>query len=285
MLDALLLCGAAVGISAQNVLKKYYNGKTDRHGVFIFAAISAFVACLFFLISSGFKLDFCAEVIPYSLGFAVSYAAASVGSFLAIQSGSLSLTSLINSYSLVVPTFYSLIFFGESVSGIFWVGFALLMISLFLINSREGEVKITLKWVVFVVVGFLGNGICSTVQAAEQRAFAGAYKSEFMIMALTVVALSLFTASLCTERDCMGDCLKRGGHLMAGCGVANGAVNLFIMLLLVRMSSAAVIYPVISAGGIVLSWSVSRFLYKENLTKKQNLALVLGIVSVVLMNL
>ena len=284
MINALLLCGAAVGISAQNVVKKHYNKKTDRHGVFIFASTSALVACLFFLVASGFNLDLRAEVIPYSIGFAASYAAASVGSFLAIQAGSLSLTSLINSYSLIIPTFYSLIFFGEEVGVTFWIGFALLMVSLFLINSREGEVKITLKWIIFVVIGFLGNGICSTVQAAEQRDFSGAYKSEFMVMALTLVALSLFITSLCTERDCMRDCVKRGGHLMVSCGVANGAVNLFIMLLLVRMS-AALIYPIISAGGILLSWAVSRFLYKENLTRKQNLALVLGIVSVVLMNL
>ncbi len=284
MINALLLCGTAVGISAQNVVKKHYNERTERRGVFIFASASALIACLFFLVSSGFNLDFRAEVIPYSIGFAASYAAASVGSFLAIRSGSLSLTSLINSYSLIIPTFYSLIFFGEEVGIAFWIGFALLMISLFLINSREGEVKITLRWVIFVVIGFLGNGICSTVQAVEQRDFAGGYKSEFMIMALTLVALSLFITSLCTERDCMRDCVKKGGHLMVSCGVANGAVNLFIMLLLVSMS-AAIIYPVISAGGILLSWAISRFLYKEKLTKKQNIALVLGIASVVLMNL
>ena len=284
MLNALLLCGAAVGISMQGILKKYYNGRVGGRGVFIFAAVSVLCACAVFAVSGGFRFDFRWEVLPYSFGFALSYGAAVVFSFLAIRSGPLSITSLITSYSLVIPTFYGLLFLGEEVSLLFWLGLLLLAVSLFLINPRGGEIKISARWVVFVTLAFLGNGICSAVQAAQQRAFDGGYKNELMITSLGAVAVFFLLSALLVERRDIVPCLRRGTHLMAGCGIANGLVNMFVMLLVTQMS-AALMYPIMSAGGIVLSWIVSRFLYRERLTVGQNVALVLGILSVVFMNL
>ena len=284
MINALLLSLAASGNAAQKVIKKYFNGKSGNKGAFIFSAGSVLTACLFFIVSGGFSFNFNAAIIPYALGFALSYGAAVVFGFLSIRDGSLSLSSLISSYSLTIPTFYGLIFLGDDADPLFFVGFALLMVSLFLINSKHGEVKITLRWVIFVTLSFLGNGICSTVQAAQQRAFGGEYKSEFMILALALVALTFIGSAYFTEREDIVPCVKVGGHLMVICGLANGVVNLTIMLLVTRMSTA-LIYPIISAGGIILTWLVSKLGYKENLTKKQNAALIFGIISVVLMNL
>ena len=284
MLNALLLCCTVVGISAQGILKKYYNVKLGGRGAFVFSTMQVVFCCLIFLFTSRFNLEFNAALLPYSIGFALSYGSAVIFGFLAIKTGALSITSLITSYSLVVPTFYGLFFLGEAVDGFFWVGFVLLIFSLFLINSRGGEIRITPIWIIYVTLAFLGNGICSAVQAAQQRAFAGAYKSEFMIMALVGVAICLAVIAVICERGDAGVCMRRGGHLMAACGISNGLVNLFVMIL-VTLMSAALMYPIMSAGGIILSWTVSRFLYKERLTRGQNLALVLGILSVIFMNL
>lgn len=283
-MNAFLLACAAVGISAQGVIKKYYSGRAKGRGVQIFGAVSVLFACMFFLFSSGFKLNFTADVLPYTFGFALSYGIATVTSFLAIKLGSLSLTSLISSYSLIIPTFFGLFFLNEKASVFFFIGLFLLLVSLFLINSQKSEVKITLGWLVSVLIAFFSNGICSLCQNLQQRTFSGQYKNEFMIVALGSVFLTLLICSLFTERADVGFCLKRGSYLMALCGIANGFVNLSVMILATRMN-ASVMFPVISAGGIILSWGVSRFLYKERLTSKQNLALVLGIGAVVFMNL
>jgi hypothetical protein len=57
-----------------------------------------------------------------------------------------------------------------------------------------------------------------------------------------------------------------------------------LILLLPRML-AAVLFPVISAGQLITSWAVSRFICREKLSVSQNIALVLGTVAIVLMNL
>ena len=297
MVNALLLTVVTIGISAQGILKKLYNGKIGNRGVFVFNAISIFSACLFFVFSSGFKLNFTAEVVPWAIAFAVCFGSASVAGFYAIMNGSLSLTSLVTSYSLIIPTFYGLIFLDEDASAWFWIGLVFLCVSLFLINSKIGakkeesddktdgeEIKITLKWVIFALVAFVANGMCSTIQPAAVRAFTDEYKEEFMIIALLIVTIIMLAMAFFTEREEIIPCAKGGWYWMALCGIANGLVNLLVIILSTRMATS-LMFPIISAGGIILTWLVCRFLYKEKLSLGQNIALVLGVVAVVFMNL
>ena len=283
MLNVLFLSLVILSISLQNIFKKAYNIKIGNKGSFVFSAGLVLSAALFFLFSSGFKLDFKAEVIPYSLAFAASYGTAVLMGFLAINVGSLSLTSLINSYSLIIPTFWGLFFMGEGASLFFWIGLGILFVSLFLMNFGRAGTKITLKWVVFVFLSFLGNGICSAVLTAQQKAFGGLYKNEMMIMALLTVAIVLVGVAAFRERGEVKESL-RGAHFMIACGVANGVCNLLVMILSVKMP-ASIMYPVISAGGIIITGIVSLLIYREKLSVNQCIALLLGTVSVVLMNI
>ena len=141
-----------------------------------------------------------------------------------------------------------------------------------------------MAWVFFALLAFFGNGACATVQLVQQREFAGAYKSEFMIIALAAVTVVISLIAVFSEkRDCI-DTVKGGGVFMVLAGLFNGAANLFVMLAVSGMN-ASIAYPVISAGGIILTWLTSRFIYKERLSMMQNISLVLGIISVVLMNI
>ncbi len=284
MINALLLSSAVAVIALQAIIKKYYNGITSDKGAFVFNAVFSIAACAFFVVFSGFDLHFTLELLPYSLLFAVGYGGAIVAAFLAIKYGSLSLSSLVLSYSLLVPTAYGLMFLDEKLSVFLIIGLVLLSISLFLINSKKGDGKITLVWVIWAAASFVCNGACATVQLVQQRNFDGGYKSEFMIVALLVVAVILIVISAFADKGDIKFSLKKGWWLMALCGIANAAANLFIMLLNVRMK-ASIMYPVVSAGGIILTWVVSRFLYREKLSAKQNLALILGSIAVVFMNI
>ena len=280
----ILLVTIAASITAQNALKKQYNLHSKKPAPFFFSLMLSAVAMLFFILTSGFRLEFNSGIIVYSIGFALSYGAALIGTMQAIASGPLALTLLFSSYSLLIPTVHGLIALDEKLGIVGIIGLALLILSILLLNLKKDSEKINLKWLVYMLLSFFGNGFCSLVQKLQQLRFDGAYKSEFMIMALLTVAVILFVAAFFAERSDISYTLRRGGYLMVLCGIANGAVNLFVMLLATRMK-ASIMYPVISAGGIILTWGVSRFMYKEKLTLGQNLALVFGISAVVLMNL
>jgi len=283
VLNVLYLIAIIIGVSGQNVVKKPYTQKTNGNGVFFFTAILSAAALLFFVLTSSgltFKLSF----VPYSVAFAVSYALASLFAVLAIAYGSLSLTSLITSYSLMIPTFYGLTVLNDDIGKGFWVGLVFLIISLFLINKKDKNVKFSLKWIICVIIAFIGNGMCSVVQKMQQEEFKEAYKNEFMIVALAIVTVVMLVLTLIKERDGLKLYSKAGWHLALVCGALNGMVNLFVMILSNRMA-VSIMFPMISAGGLVVTYIVSRFLYKEKLSRMQFLGFIFGLAAIVFLNI
>ncbi len=286
-LNSVLLILVIAGVSLQSVVKKAYNMKIGG-GAYTFAAVSSLCAgTLFFLMGlKGFKFEI--GILSYSILFAISYGVGTVFSFLAIASGSLALTSLIISYSLIIPTFWGMLFLNEPTSPSLFIGLVFLFVSLLLINikkeSKKEKKAITLKWGIYVFLAFLGNGMCSTVQKLQQTAHNGAYKNEFMCIALFFVTVILFIMSFFKEKTDIKCSITGGLKWMIICGLANGLVNLFVMILS-NTIPASVMFPLISAGGIIATAAVSRFLYNEKLSVAQNIGLILGIISVVFLNI
>jgi len=283
MLNVFYLVSIILGISGQSVVKKPYTKKTKGGGVFLFNTLVSCMALLFFAVTSkGLRFD--PAVIPYSVGFAATYTIASVFSVLAIANGPLSLTSLVTSFSLMIPTLYGLILLKDPIGLGFLPGMLLLATSLALINKPDKNAKLSFKWVVFVLLAFLGNGLCTVAQNMQQRAFAGAYKSEFMIAAYAMAAASMLVMALVKERENLKLNIKAGWYLAPLCGGLNGMVNLFVMILSARMA-VSLMFPLISAGGLVVTYLVSRFVYKEKLTKLQFAGFLLGAAAVVFLNI
>jgi len=280
-LNTLYLLAIILGVSGQSIVKKPYTQKTNGAGVYFFNTLLSTVALLFFVVTSS-KFSFDISFIPYSIGFAISYAVASVFMVLAIAYGSLSLTSLFISYSLMIPTFYGLII-GDTVSTGFIPGMLLLVISLFLTNKSNEKAKISLKWIICVFLSFLGNGMCTVVQKMQQIASNGAYKNEFMIVALAIVTVVMLIMSILKERTEIKFFAKVGWHWAIICGALNGMVNLFVMILSGKMP-VSLMFPLISAGGLIVTYIVSRFFYKEKLTKIQFIGFIFGLMAVVFLN-
>lgn len=67
-------------------------------------------------------------------------------------------------------------------------------------------------------------------------------------------------------------------------GLANGAVNLFVVLLAARLP-ASLMFPIISAGGVALTFLASRTVYRERLSPCQLAGFAAGILSVIVLSL
>lgn len=286
-ISAMFITIIIIGVSMQGVLKKGYSQKVGGGGVFTFSTVGSLCACLFFLVKALVRntlvLDL--EILPFALLFAAAYISASVFNMLAIQTGSLSLTSLFLSYSLIIPTVYGLIFDGDEAGLTLFLGLGFLALSIALINTKKGETKITGKWVLFALLSFIGNGLCSTVQPEQTEIFSGKYDDSFMVIALVIVFLFNTVMMLTRERREAAKLLKQGLPMMIGAGVFNGVVNMLTMAVTAAGVSKSLMFPLISAGGIVLTWVISLFFYKEKLTAKQNIGMVLGVISIVFLNL
>ena len=283
-MNVLLLVILTLCSTVHNVARKAYNQSCPDKGTYTFTTLIALTAALFFLVSSGGNLSFPMSLLPWSAGFGIGYGLTIFFSILAVNCGSLALTSLVVSYSLILPTLFGIFFFHEPVTVLFVIGMLLLMLSLFMINMSSGSVQISLKWCIYVLISFLANGACSIVQSAQQRHFEGAYKSEFMILALSMVCVVLIVLSLVKEKDDLRVCLKSGILYGSVCGLTNGIVNLLCMVLVVRMS-VSIMFPILSAGSILATAAVSILFYKEALSKNQLIGVALGVGAIVFLSI
>ncbi len=284
-MNSFLLCMTILSSSLQGITTKYFGRNTGGKGVFLFSTLSRIAGVLFFIMTAG-SLSFDWKILPYSIAFGLFYGVGVIFNFLSIGCGPLSLTSLITSYSLMLPTAYGLFFLQDPISVGLIPGLILLLISLFLINKKSNtdSTPVSLKWGVFVALAFLGNGICSIVQSMQQRTFDGAYKNEFMIVALVFFVLMTGIITLWTERKVFVSCTKKGWIPAMICGFANALMNLLVMILQHRMS-VSVLFPLMSSGSLILTFFLSKYLYKEKLSKRQLLGFFLGVCSVIFLNL
>ncbi|MBR6729352.1 MAG: hypothetical protein IKL80_04240 [Clostridia bacterium] len=271
-------------LSLQGVVRKGYVNRVGGKGSCLFNAVACLVAAVFFFISGKMQFAWERGVLAYAIGFGLTYGMTIYFGLRALLVGPMSLTSLATSYSLMIPTFYGLLFQQEPAGFWLFLGLGFLALSLLFITLKKDEKQISFRWGIYAFLAFAGNGLCSTIQRVQQFDFAGAYKNEFMTVALLLIAVFLFAVAYRNERADIGLCLKKGIGGMIFWGVINGMTNLIVMILATRVA-ASLMFPLISAGSIVLTWILARFLYKEKLTALQNTGLVLGILAVVFLNL
>ena len=283
MISYLLIAVVIVLTTTQTALTRQYERKADEADCFLYGAVTALAAFFFFWLQNGFALHGERMVLLYSLGFGLSFAASYVGMFIALKNGPVALTTLVTSYSLLLPTVYGLGWLGEKPGILTYIGLALLLVSFPLAYWKKGERAVTPRWIGGALLAFVGNGMCSTVQKMQQVAFNGAYKAEFMMCALLMSFVLLFVgATLRNHLSWSNICAALPWGTAAG--MANGMVNLLVMTLSATVANA-VLFPSVAAGGLVFGFAVAVVFYKERHTYIQIAGYVLGTIAVVLLNL
>ena len=299
-MPVLFLTLTVVSATVQNFFTKIFSTKTDK-GVFLFNAMSAFVALFIFIAMAKFQFTFVWGNLLYAILFALSYFFAVFGLTMAIKTGPLSITALIESYSMIVASIYGVAFLNEPITPFMIAGFALLLISLTLVNyekkAENGEEKqektngISLKWIIFVSIGFIGNGFCTVVQKMQQvwsentyGAGQFLYSNEMMILGLLLAVVAFVVCSFIMERKDMKEVLQKGWAPAIGRGLSNGGANLFSILVMTMMA-VSVANAVIAAGCVILSALISVLVYKEKLNIYQWIGIGIGVVSLVFLNL
>ncbi|MBR2376055.1 MAG: hypothetical protein IKA88_07185 [Clostridia bacterium] len=209
---------------------------------------------------------------------------------MAIKTGSLSLSALISSFSIIIPALYSAIVLGEKFTAWGIVGLILLFASFILVNTIEKDAKFNFKWLIFAILSFLGNGIGSTLQKAhqskllEQGIQANDYAVCFQFFAMLAVTVIFGVMLLASKPKDFKLLVKKSGAYASATGVANAGCNI-LMLLLATSLSGVVLYPSVSAGLIVFTFITALILYKERFTKWQYVGYAFGIASVILLSI
>lgn len=284
IMDYFYLALTSVALAGSNIVGGFYNKKEGTPLIYNIAVATA--AAIFFLIASGFKFSVSGEMFLYSVLFGICYAVFFLSQLKSIKEGSVSLTALVTSYSLILPTLFGIFAYKEYPSYLFYIGFALFLVSLcFIVWPRDkNTLKITKKWVFYVTLAFLSNGFCSVFLNAFQKKSGGAQKCEFMLFAM-LVAIVISVVALLVNKDKTRLNVKRTVVYGGICGIMNATVNFLAMVLAVSAIPLSVIYPTLSAGSLVLSTLISAVAFKEKPDMLGIIGIVLSVAALILMNI
>lgn len=277
-----------------SITKKYYTDKniTDISGCFVFNAVNFFVAAVVLLCWGGFGESSLFTILLGILFGAVT-ALGGITNVVALQCGPMSYTQVIISFSTLISALSGVMFYDESLGWAQIVGMIFMLISFALAAEKgNGEKRANLKWLVVCFVAFVATGGIGVMQKVHQSSI---YKNElnaFLIIAflsatifcsLLVVFLKQrqdkFVSESKKERTDKKQLLLMLCVMLIG-GVCTGLNHKFNLYLSGVMDSA-VFFPIVNGGGLVLATLAAVLLFKEKLSKKQWIGVVLGIVSVV----
>jgi len=293
-----MLLGAIACITVQTFAIKFFNRYYMKNlsVYFLFQILHFGIAALVVLaINRGFG-DVRWETIVFAAAFSGLFILFFFCYMKAFENGPLSLSSLFNSFAVLVPVFVSFAFWGEDLRFAQYIGLALLLF-VFVLSSRtktgeaDNEKKsISIKWVFFIVPAVLMTGILMVIQKWHQIIMPGEEVNEFLTCifsfscAICVVGF-LISRHAMKRRESPAQPFipdKRFFGIVAMAGIATSLGNTLIVML-TSIIPSVLLFPGLQGGVVILVSVISMLALKERISWVGKLALILGVVAIVLL--
>lgn len=298
----------AIGIAANvgsGVINRHYTKTVSRGmgGFYFFLLITSFVSavCIWGVTGFDLKISTYSGVMALIQGIVMALSATFV--LYSIAVGPWAYTTVITSFSMLIPTLIGTIFWQEHIDALTVIGIVLVAVSIVLSvqkskkpepsqeESQSVKSKVSVKWLVAVIVATVATGGMGVIQKIHQKSD---YRTELMPMLaisfavmgtvfaiLSVIHIIKFGKSSVFENPPQ----TRGAKallftliVVAGlCGMVKNIVNMY----LTGVMNSAVFFPLSNGGNLVIVTLIAIFAYKEKLTVKQWIGLGAGIVAVV----
>ncbi len=274
------------GIIKKNINDKYENNMFSYQ--LYNAIVSLFSAVVLTVFSENLSCSF--YTIILAVIFGLTTLIQQITNLYALEKGPFSYTAVIISLSSLIPTLSGALFWNENISFIQYVAIILMVICLILsVNKGNKENKASVKWLIFCFAAFICTGLIGVMQKIHQSSD---YKNEldaFLVIAFLVsfILSSVYCLLLIKgkkysfTRDSKSAINLLPVVLMGLSGVFVALNNKF-NLYLSGVIDAAIFFPVVNGGGLVLNSFVALIVFKEKLTLKQWIGLVAGIISVIM---
>ncbi len=276
-MEILLYLSNTLCYAGQSATGKLYAGKGGQTHAFNFSkALSA--ALLFLLWCTVKGSHFHLPTAIYGLLYGLFLMASMHFGLLALSTGPMALSSMLVAMSLIIPLFWGLLFWNESLSLPAIFGLILLLAAIALICSPK-KGSLSKKWLFYCLLTLISNGICSVIQKYHQQAFPGAHQPEFMLYAMGSVTLMLLVIQLIKNRT-----VPTPTALGAASGIMNGLAN-FVVLLLAATENASQLFPLVSAINIMAAYLTGLLFFREKIRLFQLLGLLIGIGGIILLKL
>ena len=205
----------------------------------------------------------------------------------ALSSGNTAACSTVYSLGFIFPTLSGAILFDEAFSLVDLLGVLSAVAAVVLSGLKVNKNEKTSKAYYFIplVIAMLASGGLGIVQKIQQKSDYADQRPIFLLIAFLIAAgISSLSALMTKSTGSDTDVLRaRRSTVAALVGAFFGCCNL-LNTLLAGLLDSAIFFPTLNIGVILLSTVSAAMIFKEKLSKKEILVLVLGGISILLLN-
>lgn len=254
---------------------------TGRFSYFGFSHLCSALCALPVFLVDGAHVT--ASAVILGIGSGICIVIASVCSQLALQSGTMALSSMFSAAGLLIPCVTGIFWFDQPMSLWQWLAVIVLLGATYLlvISSRTVYARFSLKTIWLLLGSFLANGATMLLQTVYSLHSGGENVAGFSFFTFAVPAVLLIGMAHCTGTGEQRQLPKR----LYGLGICL-AVALFVINQLATQAAAvvpgAVLFTLISGSTTVISALVGAFLYREKLGISGIIGLVIGVAALVI---
>lgn len=284
----MMLTSAALLLAMDFAMNKIYQklrGTSPKESLFFNSILGLATAIIFFAVNK-FKLSFS----PYSAFLAMLMSslvmAYNIIGFRILKRGSMAIYSLfLMTGGMVLPYIWGLLFLNESFSTVRIIGLILIIGGVF-ISNFSGE-KINLKQICMCLAVFVLNGLVSIISKMHQieTNYHCVSATEFIILGGTFrffIAgfLFLIFKNRNEQRSEKNNFSK--SLLVVILSAVIGGTSYFLQLYGAKSLPATVLYPFVTGGSVVFSVLIGALLFKEKLSRKLIIGVVLCFVGTIM---
>ncbi len=291
----------------QNIAKKANSNlaPTTPRGVSVYLSLmngfSAGFALILLLLSGNIIASIAG--LP-ALGWIISCATgatltiSTLCSLFALKGSSIVLGSLFGMAGLIIPTIFGIFIYNQSVSWLQWFGIALLFVAAVLLasSSKKTNGKLTIKTVLLLFLSMLANGFTMLLQTLYKNFLPSAdvtlytffqffIPSIVMLLVFFIMSIPKARANLDVAQQKEENSIKFSKKLIFF--MLLSAVSIFGISQISTIASAiipvAVLFPISDGGAVIIAAIVAAVIYKEKITWKSALGIVIGIIAVCIM--
>lgn len=300
-LSLAIICSATIAL----IFKYTENANTNRYVITSANYFIAFATSLFMIVSRGllgginrqrpfleeFKLltsHKLAILSPYSSiiwGLIVG-SVAGVFFFLSfiyyqksVKENGVGVSGTIAKLGILIPMIFSIVIWKEFPTSIQWIGILLSLVSIVIVNlSAKSLEKFDLKPTIIFL--FIFGGMAEFSNKIYQKYALNDYKDVFLF---TIFFVAFLISLFYTLKD-KGQVSKKDIFTGFAVGIPNLFSSYFLILSLATVKTSLA-FPIYSAGSIVLINIGGFLIFKEKIARKNQLAIFLTIIALVLINM
>lgn len=286
MLYTLMILSIIVNVAKSMLQNKYVKTEQrDNTDCIIFNLVLSLSSLLSISASAGFKITTSKELLMAGMLLGLFSALSYFFMSQALITGSMSYTVFIASTAMLVPVIAGTAVWKDPISAVQIVGIVILLVSFYLGMETKKKEKLSWQWIISCIIMFVSTGMIGVMQKVQQQSSFKEETDSFLVWGFIFASIFMSIPVLLSKNRKNVITFSMKSYIYAlGSGIGYAIINIINLYLVGKMPSS-VFFPAYNGSVILVTTIAGALFFKEKLSTRQYVSILVGIIGVILVNI